>query len=112
MLVAVLLVLILQTRLQSPSCTAGEGWELVVRGAGVDKSSRWPDADDAPPLPPRTAVRAARAFLEHMSCKDAGEWELASVALRPVAGERDVWVYVVTFVEPLVRMRAARSDPS
>ena len=36
-----------------------------------------------------------------MSCNEAEAWELAAVALRPVAGERDVWVYMVTFLEPL-----------
>ena len=40
-----------------------------------------------------------------MSCKDADKWELAAVSLRPVAGEPDVWVYEVTFVEPLAPLK-------
>jgi hypothetical protein len=36
-----------------------------------------------------------------MSCKDAEAWELAEITLRPIAGEREVWVYVVRFQEPL-----------
>lgn len=107
MLLAVLLAGLLQTRFQSQSCIAGEGWEFVVRGSEVAKSPRWSDTRDAPPLPPRAAIRAARALLERMSCKDAGDWELSAVALRPVAGEREVWVYVVTFMEPLGRLRGS-----
>ena len=102
MLATVLLTLLLQMRFQSPGCVAGEGWEFVVRGRDMDKSPRWPEANDAPPLPARAAIRAARSLLSRLSCKDADKWELAAVALRPVAGEQDRWVYVVTFVEPLV----------
>ena len=97
---AVLFALLLQMRFHSPSCTPSEGWEFVVRSRDVDKSPRWPDSHDAPPLAPRAAVRAARSILGKMPCKEAEGWELAAVALRPVAGEPNVWVYMVTFVEP------------
>ena len=107
MLTAVLLTVLLQTRLQSPSCIAGEGWEFVLRGRDVDKSPRWSEANDAPPLPARAAIRAARSLLERMSCNDVDKWDLSAVALRPVAGERDVWVYVVTFVEPLAPLKGS-----
>ena len=97
---AVMFALLLQMRFHSPSCSAGEGWAFVVRGPDVDKSPRWAETRDAPPLAPRAAIRAARSLLGRMSCKEAEKWELAAVALRPVAGEPDVWVYMVTFVEP------------
>lgn len=101
MISAVLFALLLQMRFQSPSCTASEGWEFVVRSRDVDKTPRWPESHDAPPLAPRAAVRGARIILGQMSCKEAEAWELAAVALRPVAGEPNVWVYMVTFVEPV-----------
>ena len=100
MLNAVLFALLLQMRFQSPGCTASEGWEFVVRSRDVATSPRWSESHDAPPLAPRAAVRAAGSILGKMSCKEAEGWELAAVALRPVAGERNVWVYMVTFVEP------------
>jgi hypothetical protein len=101
MIGAVLFALLLQTRIQSPSCTAGEGWQFVVRSRDVDKSPRWIESLDAPPLPPRAAVRAARSMLGKMSCKDAERWELAAVALRPFAGAPNVWIYMVTLAEPV-----------
>lgn len=101
MLTAILFTLLLQTRFQSPSCIAGEGWEFVVRSRDLEKSPRWHETSDTPPLAPRGAIRAARSLLVRMSCKAADEWEVAAVALRPIAGERDGWIYVVTFVEPL-----------
>ena len=101
MLSAVMVALLLQMRFQSPSCTAGEGWEFLVRGTDVDKSPRWSETSDAPPLAPRVAIRAARSVLGRMGCNEAEDWELAAVALRPVADEPNVWVYVVTLIEPL-----------
>jgi hypothetical protein len=101
MLSAVVFALLLQMRFQSPSCTAGEGWEFVVRARDVERSPRWLETQDAPPLAPRAAIRAARSILGRMSCKGLEEWELATVALRPVAGEPHVWVYLVTLIEPL-----------
>lgn len=101
MLSAVMFALLLQMRFQSPGCTVGEGWRFAVRGGDVDRSPRWPDAADAPPLAPRAAIRAARSLLGRLSCKQPEEWEVAAVAFRPVAGHPNVWVYAVTLVEPL-----------
>ncbi len=100
MLTAVTLALVLQMRFQSPGCTAGEGWEFVVRGQDLDKSPRWLESSEAPPLPARAAIRAGRSVLRRMSCKEAEQWELGTVALRPILGEQDLWVYLITFVEP------------
>lgn len=107
MLSAFMFTLLLQMRFQTPSCIAGEGWAFVVRGRDVDKSPRWQETRDAPPLAPRAAIRAARATLGRMSCKESEEWELVAVALRPVAGEPDVWVYLVTLMEPLRMPKAS-----
>ena len=107
MLTAVLVTLLLQTRFQSPSCVAGEGWEFVVRSRDLGKSPHWSQANDNPPLAARAAIRAARAVLSRMACKDPDHWELAAVALRPVAGESDTWMYVVTFVEPFAPPRGS-----
>lgn len=100
MIGAVLFALLLQMRFQSPSCAASEGWEFAAHSRNIDKAPRWPESQDAPPLAPRAAVRAARSMLGKMSCKEAESWEPAAVALRPVAGEPNVWVYIVTLVEP------------
>lgn len=101
MLHALMLMLLLQTQFQSPSCAAGEAWQFVVRGHEIDKNPRWSERNDRPPLAPRAAVRSARAFLRQMKCKDADAWEVLEVALRPIGGERDLWIYVVKFGEPL-----------
>ena len=101
MLSTIMFVVLLQMRFQSPGCTAGEGWEFLVRGTDVDTSPRWPETTDAPPLAPRAAIRAARSRLDRMSCKEPEHWEVEAVSLRPIAGQPNAWVYVVTFVEPL-----------
>lgn len=64
MLSAVMFALLLQMRFQSPSCIAGEGWEFLVRGTDVDKSPRWSETSDAPPLTPRAAVLHGRCWAE------------------------------------------------
>ena len=92
MLSAVLFTLLMQMRFHSSSCIPGEGWEFVVRGPDVDKSPRWHETSDAPPLAARAAIRAARSTLGRMSCTEAEGWELAAVALRPVAAEPDLWI--------------------
>lgn len=48
-------------------------------------------------------------MLGRMGCREAEDWELAAVALRPVAGEPNVWIYMVTFVEPLRAPEGAAS---
>jgi hypothetical protein len=101
MLSAFMMALLVQTHFQSPSCTVGEGWQFVIRPGEADRSPRWQQSNDVPPLTPGAAVRAGRSLLHRMSCQNAETWELAEVALRPVVGERDVWVYVVKFQEPL-----------
>ena len=81
MLDAFLLMLLLQARFQSPSCAAGEGWIFILRGADLDKTPRWHNSTDAPPLAPRTAIGAARSLLRQMSgrrLRGAGEREVAT----------------------------------
>ena len=95
------LILLLATqgpRFASSSCAAGQAWEYVLRGHDFDRSPRWRTTDDAPPLAPRVAVRSARAFLGRMKCEQPDEWELHRVSLQPIAGEPDVWVYIVEFL--------------
>ena len=101
MLDAFMLTLFLQMQFQSPGCSMGDGWAFVLRGGDVDRSPRWLDTSDAPPLAPRAAVRSARSLLGRMSCSDADGWEVAAVAMRPVGGAGDVWISIVTFQEPL-----------
>jgi hypothetical protein len=101
MLTGLMLTLLLQTQFQSPSCAAGEGWNFVVRGRDIEKSPRWNERESTPPFSPRAAVRSARAFLRQMNCKDADSWEVLEVALRPIRGEPDLWIYVIRFGEPL-----------
>jgi hypothetical protein len=101
MLNAVILMLLLQVRFESPGCMAGEGWSFALGARELDSSPRWQESVDEPPLAPRAAIRAARSLLGHMSCKQADSWEVVDVALRPVKGERNVWIYVVKFQEPL-----------
>ena len=33
-----------------------------------------------------------------MKCEQPDEWELHRVSLQPIAGEPDVWVYIVEFL--------------
>lgn len=101
MLTAVIAGLLLQMRFVSPGCAPGDGWEFVVRSRDTAQGPRWTAEADAPPLAPRAAIRAARSLLDRMSCRDAAGWEVASVALRPLGGGPDAWVYVVTLVEPV-----------
>ncbi len=109
MLSTLMLMLLLQMRFQTPGCKTGEGWEFVVRGQDVDKNPRWLESSEAPPLSARAAIRAGRAVLRQMSCNEPEQWGLENVALRPVLGEQDVWVYIVTFVEPAVLAGPSRS---
>src|SRR5438105_4791456 len=99
MVLSLLLLLVTQgPRFASPSCTPGQGWEYVLSGRDFDRSPRWRTTDDAPPLAPRAAVRSARAFIGGMKCGQPDEWELHRVSLQPIAGEPDVWVYIVEFL--------------
>lgn len=102
MVLPVMLVLVMQApRFDSPSCVEGQAWEYVIREHDFGKSPRWREADDTPPLTPRAALRSARAFLGRMECSQPDAWELHQISLRPIAGERDVWVYIVELVQPL-----------
>lgn len=101
MLSGLVLAMLLQMRIESVGCGADERWAFVVRGRDVDMSPRWSEASEAPPLAPRAAIRAARSMLGRMSCPGADAWEPAAVALRPIAGTPNAWMYVVTLVEPL-----------
>src|SRR5688572_18613302 len=106
MIDALMLTLLLQVRLQSPSCIAGEGWSFMVQTPQQGKPVPWEETTDAPPLAPRAAIRSARSLLNRMACKDTDAWEVDQVALRPVPGERQIWFYVVRLVSPL-RPKAA-----
>lgn len=106
MLLCLIVTLLVQTprftsRFTSPSCVPTEGWGFVIAGRDLEKSPRWKPTDDTPPVSARAAERAARAFLRRVPCKDADAWELQQIALQPLPGERDVWVYVIKYTEPL-----------
>jgi hypothetical protein len=97
-----MLVLVMQApRFESPSCVDGQVWAFVIRERDVSSGPRWTEADEAPPLTPRAALRSARAFLGRMTCRQPDAWEVHQISLQPIAGERDMWVYVVEFVQPL-----------
>jgi hypothetical protein len=101
-LLSLIVTLLMQTpRFMSPSCVPGEGWGFVIAGPDLAKSPRWKATDDAPPLTARAAERAAREFLRRAPCNDADVWTLHQIALQPLSGERDVWVYVIEYTEPL-----------
>jgi hypothetical protein len=99
---AFVLTLVLEAQqFQSLSCVEGQAWNYVIRARDLEQTPRWREPDDAPPLPPRAAVRSAREFLRRMRCQDVDQWEVHQVALKPIAGKTDVWVYLVKFVEAL-----------
>jgi hypothetical protein len=101
MVMPFVLTLVLQAQqFQSPSCVEGQGWNYVIRERDLGKTPRWGEPQDAPPLPPRAAIRSAREFLRRMTCQGVDQWEVHQVALQPIAGTLDVWVYLVKFVEP------------
>lgn len=81
------------------SYVQGKQWEFVIQAADVDRSPRWEDWQDEPPLSPRAAVRSARAVLQKL-VKNADDWELTRVAIQPLRGG-EAWIYVVDFTEPL-----------
>ena len=102
-----MLPLILTLMLQGGVFTSyaeGERWDFAVRGRDVEKAPPWRDIDDAPPLPPRAAVRSARLMLSKL-VKHGSSWELGKVSLQPIAGAAGVWVYLVEFTSP-VQVRA------
>ncbi|PYR98303.1 MAG: hypothetical protein DMG16_21210 [Acidobacteria bacterium] len=80
------------------SYVAGQRWDFVVSHEDVGNSARWLDTDDSPPLSPRAAIRSARVLLSQLM-KDADQWRLDSVSLRPIAFP-EVWIYVVDFQPP------------
>ena len=99
MTLVVTLLMVQTPRFNSPSCVPGQGWSFVI--ADLAKSPRWKATDDAPPLSARAAERAARGFLRRMGCKDADAWVLHQIALQPIGDERDVWVYLIEYTEPV-----------
>ena len=106
MLLPLVFALVLQAPyFQFPSCAGGEMWKFVVRERDVERIP-WHDTDAAPPLAPRAAVRSARELLRRMGCRGADAWELHQIALQPIAGVRDAWVYLVEFTEPRPRPKA------
>jgi hypothetical protein len=104
MLLAVMLILWLQAPPDGGgvfySYVDGMRWAFAVCAVDVDRSPRWDDSEDAPPLPPRAAVRSARELLRKY-VERADDWELAKVSVQPIAGRSDVWVYLVDFNKPL-----------
>jgi hypothetical protein len=99
MVVSLILSLMLQGGVFT-SYAGGQRWDFNVRGQDVEKGPRWRETDDAPPLPPRTAVRSARGLLSRLFT-DGPDWELGRVSLQQVAGTRDAWLYLVEFSSPL-----------
>jgi hypothetical protein len=73
-------------------------WDAVVRAADVDKSPRWRNSDDSPPLAPRAAVRSARRLLGTLFTHGE-QWDLSRVSLQVIAGTEDSWLYLVDFGE-------------
>jgi hypothetical protein len=76
----------------------GERWDFSVTRSALAEGPSWPEAEVAPPLPPRQAIRIAVEQLQELMT-DAERWRLSSVSMRPI-GEEGNWVYVVEFAEP------------
>ena len=79
----------------------GEKWEFIVADTDLVNVPVWAATDDAPPLPPRAAIRSAGEMLRKLLA-DGGEWEFESVTLRPQRTRKgpDTWLYLVTFLSP------------
>jgi hypothetical protein len=82
------------------SYAQGMRWEFVVREADLDGSPRWQPSAENPPLSPRAAIQSGRSLLRKF-IERADDWELRSVALQPVPGRSDFWLYLVEFWEPI-----------
>lgn len=79
----------------------GEKWEFSVADTDLVNVPVWRVAEDAPPLPPRAAIRSAREMLQTLLA-DGSEWEFHRVALQlqRMRTGPDAWVYLVDFVSP------------
>lgn len=65
----------------------------VVTRAAIKQSPRWHADADAPPLPPRAALRAATDALRVLT-PDTSRWEARSIRLTQLLFP-DAWVYIV-----------------
>lgn len=83
------------------SYLAGEKWEFRVARPDLAQAPAWRATDDAPPLPPRAAIRSARSMLQRLLAS-APKWEVHRVSLQPMASVPDSWVYLVEFTSPLL----------
>jgi hypothetical protein len=80
------------------SYTEGTRWDFVVSRDDIERSPRWADSDDSPPLAPRPAMRSARLMLAGL-VPNADQWRTGSVNLQQVLFA-DTWIYIVEFRQP------------
>jgi len=105
MIPALLLTLLLQAPadqayFQTYIHLKGACWVLRVNASELSTTPAWRESDDAPSLPPRTAIDASRLVLRDL-LKDGDEWELERISLRRIGLGPDRWVYEVSFLNPL-----------
>ena len=74
----------------------GQQFDFAISHETLSSDPFWLDKNDAPPLPPRAAVRAATQLLPKL-VKNADTWSLESVSLKPLL---NTWIYLVTFRPP------------
>ena len=69
--------------------------EFVVNRSDLLSAPRWATADDAPPLAPRAAVRAALELLPKvLPAEDLNHWSVRLITLQLLV-QSDTWVYIV-----------------
>ena len=73
----------------------GQKLEFVVNRTDLLSAPRWATADDAPPLAPRAAVRAALELLPKvLPAEDLNHWSVRLISLQSLV-QSDTWVYIV-----------------
>lgn len=103
MLLAILLITTLQSSghdviSQWSSYVLGERWDFTVHRGDAEKSPRWSEFLDDPPLPPRQAIQSAQSLLKRL-VENADAWPLRAVRLEPMSTSNS-WAYIVDFGEP------------
>ncbi len=71
-------------------------YEYLIKKSALEKSPKWNEDEQNPPLSPRSAVNIAENTLK-IYIPETSQWKLNQLTLRKVS---DSWVYVVSFIGP------------
>ena len=75
----------------------GDKWfSLTITDQALEKSPRWPETSETPPLSPCKAIGLA-AKTQQKFLSDAGTWKIIAVELVPYRNIRGCWLWMVVF---------------